>query len=151
MKETVTLFTAEPVHLFFVVTEPDEREPDKYVLSTHVLKNLVEGHRIARRAVTLEESGELTVLSHEPRSLMYVGWHDDPGLQAQLFALTPDESEAWKTAQTMEAHFLGTVVRAKEFMVHPASLYDECIDHFQAILHGKTIEPVDQLLARRLA
>ena len=67
MKETVTLFTAEPVHLFFVVTEPDEREPDKYVLSTHVLKNLVEGHRIARRAVTFEEeSGELFIVARTP-------------------------------------------------------------------------------------
>lgn len=145
-RETVTLFTSEPVQLLFVVTDPDERAPDSYVLTT-----FIEQRRVARRAVTLEESNVIMQLADEVRPLMYVGWHDDPGIQAHLFCLTPDKSEAWKTAQNMEAHFLGTLVRAKEFIVHPTSLYDECADHFNAILSGKTIEPVDQLLAGRLA
>ena len=51
----------------------------------------------------------------------------------------------------MEAHYLGTVVRAKEFRVAPSSLADEAADHFAAILGGKTVEPVDQLLKGRLA
>lgn len=143
MNDTVTLFTAEPVQLLFVVTDPDEREPDKYVLST-----FIDQRRIARQAVTLEVADGIRQLASEPRSLMYVGWQGDPGIQAQLFALTPDESEAWKGASGLEAHYLGTVVRAAEFRVAPTNLYDECVDHFAAILGGKTIEPIEQLMKR---
>jgi hypothetical protein len=48
----------------------------------------------------------------------------------------------------MEAVFLGAVVRAQEFRVHPASLYDEGVDHFAAILGGKTCEPIEQIMKR---
>jgi hypothetical protein len=129
-RDTVTLFSEHPVYLAFMVTEPDEREPGMGVLAT-----FVNGHRIARR--TLQADEDITDLAQEPRSLMYVCWEGDPGIQAQLFALTPDESEAWKGASGMEGHYLGTVVRAQEFRVHPNSLYDEGVDHFAAILGGK--------------
>lgn len=142
-RDLVTLFTAEPVQLLFVVTDPDEREPDKYVLST-----FIDQHRIARLAVDLEFADEIRQLASEPRALMYCGWEGDPGIQAQLFALSPDQSEAWKTAQNMEAHYLGTVIRASEFRVFPTDLYKECNDHFQAILNGKTVEPIEQIMKR---
>ena len=142
-RETVTLFTAEPVQLLFVVTDPDEREPEKYVLST-----FIDQRRIARQAVTLEVADQIRQLASEPRPIMYVGWQGDPGIQAQLFALTPDESEAWKGASGLEGHYLGTVVRATEFRVHPNSQYDEGVDHFNAILNGKTVEPIEQLMKR---
>jgi hypothetical protein len=142
-RETVTLFTAEPVQLLFVVTDPDEREPDKYVLST-----FIDQRRIARRAVTLEESNQIVALADATRPLMYIAWQDDPGIQGYLYALTADESESWKGAEGLEAVFLGAVVRATEFRVHPNSLYDEGVDHFSAILIGKTVEPIEQMMKR---
>ena len=142
-RETVTLFTAEPVQLLFVVTDPDEREPDKYVLST-----FIDQRRIARRAVTLEESNQIVALADATRPLMYVGWQDDPGIQGYLYALTVDQSESWKGAEGLEAVFLGAVVRAQEFRVHPTNLYDEGVDHFNAILNGKTCEPIEQMMKR---
>ena len=142
-RDTVTLFTAEPVQLLFVVTDPDEREPGKYVLST-----FIDQHRIARRAVTLEESNEIVSPADGIRPLMYVAWEDDPGIQGYLYALKVDESESWKGAEGLEAVFLGAVVRATEFRVHPNSLYDEGVDHFGAILGGKTTEPIEQMMKR---
>lgn len=142
-RETVTLFTAEPVQLLFVVTDPDEREPEKYVLST-----FIDQRRIARRAVTLEQSNQIVVLAKGTRPLMYIAWEDDPGIQSYVYALTVDKSEAWKGAEGLEAVFLGAIVRAQEFRVHPTSLYDEGVDHFAAILGGKSVEPIEQLMKR---
>jgi hypothetical protein len=142
-RDLVTLFTAEPVQLLFVVTDPDERAPDKYVLST-----FIDQRRIARRAVTLEQSNKIVALADQIRPLMYIGFEADPGIQAHVYALTADESESWKGAEGLEAVFLGTIVRASEFRVHPNSLYDEGVDHFAAILNGKLVEPIEQLMKR---
>lgn len=143
MSDTVTLFTAEPVSLLFLAGPPDEREPGRDVVYTQL-----DGKVIARRALAdADDRSQFFALGHV-LPLMYVAWEADPGIQAQLFALTPDESEAWKTAQSMDAHYLGTVVRAKEFRVHPESLYDEAVDHFAAILSGKCVEPIEQMMKR---
>lgn len=142
MSDTVTLFTTEPIRLLFLVGPPDEREPGHEVVYTER-----DGKIIARRALA-DSDDRQKFFDLNSSALMYVCWEADPGIQAQLFALTPDESEAWKTAQNMEAHFLGTVVRAKEFRVAPNSLLDEAADHFAAILSGKTCEPIEQMMKR---
>ena len=143
MRDTVTLFTAEPVQLLFLAGPPDEREPGKDVLYTQL-----DGKVIARRALADQDDMRQFFGMGYVLPLMYVGWQEDPGIQAQLFALTPDESEAWKGASGLEGHYLGTVVRATEFRVHPNSLYDEGVDHFNAILNGKTVEPIEQMMKR---
>lgn len=147
---TVTLFTAEPVWFFFVVTDPDERQPDQWVLSTHVSKTSGRGHRIARRAVTLEEAGEITTLSRASRPLMYIAWEEEPGIQAALYALDVDPAEAWKPEEErqLQGVYLGTVVRARECRVAPNDLEREAADHFAAIMDGKTVEPIEQLMKR---
>jgi hypothetical protein len=144
-KPTVTLFTPEPVQLVFIVTQPDERQPDKYVLTT-----LTEDRRLARRPVTLEEGAQITSIVGEPRQLLYVATEDDPGIFALLYALVPRESAAWEDDenQEVEAVYLGTVVRASECRAHPGDLTAEAVDHFAAILGGQTIEPIEQLLKR---
>ena len=142
MSDYVTLFS-EPLPILFLAGPPDEREPGKQVLYTEL-----GGKTIARRALAdLDDMRQFFEMG-SPLPLMYVGWEEDPGIQAQLFALTPDESEAWKGAQSMDAHYLGTVVRATEFRVAPNSLYDEATDHFAAILGGKTVEPIEQMMKR---
>ena len=143
MSDTVTLFTAQPVQLLFLAGPPDEREPGKDVVYTQL-----GGKIIARRALADSDDMRQFFGLGYMMTLMYVAWQEDPGIQAQLFALTPDESEAWKTAQSMDAHYLGTVVRATEFRVAPNSLYDEGVDHFAAILGGKTVEPIEQMMKR---
>ena len=75
---------------------------------------------------------------------------DDPGLFALLYALVARESAAWEADenQELEAVYLGTVVRAQECRVHPTDLNAEAVDHFAAIMGGKTVEPIEQLLKR---
>jgi hypothetical protein len=144
-KPTVTLFTPDPVQLVFIVTQPDERQPDKYVLTT-----LTEDRRLARRPVTLEEASAVTLIAQRSLQLLYVATEDDPGIFALLYALVPRESAAWEDDenQKVETVYLGTVVRASECRVHPGDLTAEAVDHFAAILGGKTCEPIEQLLKR---
>jgi hypothetical protein len=150
-KPTVTLFSVEPVELFIVVTDPDEREPGKHVLTT-----FAGTRRIARRPMTqMDDLDDLPEITKRPRQLMYVAIEDDPGIFALLYALVPDDADAWKVGlaegsegEEVEAVYLGTVVRAQECRVAPNSLLDEAADHFAAILGGKTVEPIDQLLMR---
>lgn len=139
----VSLFSTERLQLEVEIEPPDERAP-----SSHVVYFLLQGKRIARRAADYETASELTTLVQEPRALMYIATEEDPGIVAYLYALTPDDSDAWKGAEGLEAVPLGIVVRAQEFRVAPDSLLDEAADHFAAILGGKCVEPIDQMMRR---
>lgn len=148
MSDTVAVVSPDPVRLSFMVGEPDERAPGKSVLFTYV-----DGRRIARRAVDLADVDEIIEIAFQLRQLLYIAREEEPGIVAQIFALVADTSEEWKAGtndEEFEAFYLGTIVRAREFRVAPENLSEEAVDHFAAIMAGKIVEPIDQMM-RRLA
>jgi hypothetical protein len=151
MKQSVTLFTTRLIPLTMLVTEPDERAPQHEVLTT-----FVDGKRIARRALTEDDArDDIPEITKEPRQIMYYAVEEDPGIVAQLFVLTPADTEAWKQGlahgsevEEVDGVFIGTVVRTSAFRVAPDDLLREAAEHFSTILGGATVEPIEQILKR---
>lgn len=107
---------------------------------------------IARQPCDTEGAAHIAgILVHQPRTIVYQGADDEPGIFAMVYAqcepgeIDPPDGEEWKGPQAA-ALFLGVVVRYRHDLKPGFTFQQQCEAHFSAILGGLTCEPVDKAL-----